>query len=121
MTTIEASSFLDLAKFSINDFGAVVTLRKVDTENYDPTTGDLSTGATDYPTKGLIDHYGEYFIAQGLAAAGDRKVTLAASNLNVTPVQGDKIIIGTEVFDIVNVHTEFYADSPIIHTLHIRN
>ncbi len=116
---IEASNFLEFAKSSIEDNGASVTLRKTGTETYDTNNGNLTSPATDYPTKGLIENYSEYFIKSGLVHAGDRRVIIAAS-LSVTPEQGNVLIIGSEEFNIVNVKADFVGDTPIVYELQIR-
>lgn len=118
--TLEANTFLQFAQESIEENGASVTLRKAGTETYDPATGDLTGSPTDYATKGLIENYSEHFIAEGLVQAGDRKVTIAAASITVTPEQGDSVLIGAESFDVIEVKREFAGDTPVIHILQIR-
>ena len=117
---IEASNFLEFAKSSIAENGASVTLRKTGTETYNTTNGSLASPTTDYPTKGLIENYSEYYIKSGFIQSGDRKVMISAS-LAVVPEQGDTLLIGFESFDIINVKADFVGDTPIIYELQIRN
>lgn len=119
--TLEADTFLDFAKESIEENGGTVTLRKTGTESYDTTTGELTSPTSDYATKGLIEGYSEYFVAQGFVQAGDRKITIAASSITVVPEQGDALLIGSEEFDIINVKSEFAWDIPVIYILQVRN
>lgn len=118
--TLEADTFLQFAQESIEANGASVTLRKAGTETYDPATGDLTGSPTDYATKGLIENYSDFFIAQGIVQSGDRKVTIAAASLTVSPEQGDTLLIGTESFDVVEVKREYAGDTAVIHILQIR-
>lgn len=116
-----ADDFLEFARDSINTYGAAVTLRKPGADSYDPATGALIQGTTDYPTTALIESYSEYHLANGLVQAGDRRIVLAAANLSVAPVQGDFIIFEGQTFAIISVKSDYAGDQPIIHTLQIRN
>nr|BDD45290.1 hypothetical protein 12 [bacterium] len=116
----DANSFLDLANEMIGDFGASIILRKQNTSEYDVSTGKTSQNATDYETKGVIESYSEQYIASGLVASGDRKITIAADSITVEPEQGDTIIIGSDEFSVINVGCELYADTPVIYNLQVR-
>ena len=116
---IEASNFLEFAKSSIEENGASVILRQTGSETYNTTTGNLTSSTTDCPTKGIIENYSEYYIKSGLVKAGDRRVMVAAS-LPVVPQQGDTLLIGAEVFNIINVKSDFAGDILINATLYRR-
>ncbi len=111
----------EFARDSINAYGAPVTLRKPGSDAYDPATGNLAQGFTDYATTALIESYSEFHVAKGLVKAGDRRIILSAANLTVTPVQGDFILFEGQTFTVINVKSDYAGDRPIIHTLQIRN
>ncbi|NBX02616.1 MAG: hypothetical protein EBR02_00845 [Alphaproteobacteria bacterium] len=115
------TDFLGFARDSIETYGAAVTLRKPGTETYDTTTGNLIQPNTEYNVRGLIEDYSEFHVSQGLVKAGDRRIILAAGSLSVTPAPGDTILFAGQSFLIIGVHSEYAADTPIIHTLQVRN
>ena len=112
--------FQSFAKDSIETYGASVTLRKPAIQSYDTATGQVTSTVNDSPIKGIIEDFSEHFIARGLVKAGDRKVTIAATALLVTPEQGDKLLIGGAAYDIVHVKADYAGDSAVVYELHVR-
>lgn len=60
----------------------------------------------EYPCKAIHDTYSDFYRAQGLVEAGDRKVLILATSLTVTPQENDKITIRGETFSVVMVRTD---------------
>lgn len=116
-----ADDFLTFARDSVETYGAAMTLRKPGSDTYDPATGNLTTGSTDYAVRGLIESYSEFHITQGLVKAGDRRIIIAAGSLSITPQQGDTLILGGQNLLIINVKSDYAGDTPILHTLQVRN
>lgn len=115
------TDFLGFARDSIETYGAAVTFRKPGSETYDTTNGNLTQPTTDYDIRALIESYSEFHIAQGLVKAGDRRIIIAAGSLSVTPAPGDFVIHAGQTYLVIAVHSEYAADTPIIHTLQVRN
>lgn len=55
----------------------------------------------EYACQGFIDSYSNYWIAQGVVEAGDRKISIVAKTLSTVPVQGDTITARGETYTIV--------------------
>lgn len=115
------TDFLAFAKDSVETYGAAMTLRKPGAAAYNPATGDVAASSTDFAVRGLIESYSEFHVAQGLVKAGDRRIIIAAGSLSVTPQQGDTLLLGGQTFFIVNVKSDYAGDTPILHTLQVRN
>jgi hypothetical protein len=115
------TDFLGFAKDSIETYGAAVTFRKAGTDTYDTTTGNVTQPTTDYDIRALIEDYSEFHISEGLVKAGDRRLIIAAASLSVIPAPGDYILHIGQTYLVIAVHSEYASDTPIIHTLQIRN
>lgn len=95
MTTL-AQDALDL----LSDMGETLTLKKVSTGSYDPSTGSATETTTDYSVTGTFINYKQGHIDGSLIQRGDRKALIAAKGLTVDPAIDDKI---TGVDDSVRV------------------
>jgi hypothetical protein len=61
---------------------------------------------TDYACKGIVEKYSDYFRANSLVDAKDRKVLILAGSLAVKPVPNARVTIGGVTFAIIKVDTD---------------
>ena len=61
---------------------------------------------TTYPCRGFEDNYSAYYIVNGLALQGDRRIMILAPSLSVTPIAGDQITSRGETFTVVSVKSD---------------
>lgn len=84
-----------------------VTLRRVTPGTYVPGTGSTPATTTDFPARGMFDSFSTEELAGGLVLPGDRRVTLLADGLAVTPTPAtDSVVIGTKVLTVVAVTSD---------------
>lgn len=103
------------------DYGRDVTLRRTVPGTYNPADG--STGAptvTDYPTRGLLLEYADTLITGSLIKQGDRICILKVQNLTAVPLQTDKLLVGSDIYDIVSFKTGELGGTAYLYTLQVR-
>src|SRR5574342_1286531 len=114
------------AKAVLGKFGTAVIIRRTTDTAYNTTTRKMSPVTRDYDLKGRLDNYTDRELGfspiteTGLRVlANDRKLTIAAADLNITPDVSDKVIIAGEVFEIVNVKSVIATDQAAIYELRV--
>jgi hypothetical protein len=91
----------------IDELGQSAVLRRttegvIDANN--PTKGFAKT-ITDYNVKIAVTEYEEDYVKFQIVEYGDKKAYLSLSGLTVTPsIHSDVIVIGSEIWEIVNVN-----------------
>lgn len=69
----------------------------------DNGVGRFTETETDHATKGFVDTYSDFTIANGGAQAGDYKITVIQLQLTPTPAIGDRITIDGQKYKIVAI------------------
>lgn len=123
------ATFLDnligpIARDTIRLVGASVTYTRVVVGAYDPATSSVSTTETPYSIKALVEDYslvdsGAGF-ASGLIEFGDKRVTIAQSEISVVPTAGDKITHNGETYTVVRVQKTYSGDNVALFELQAR-
>jgi hypothetical protein len=91
----------------IDELGQSAVLRRttegvIDANN--PTKGFAKT-ITNYDVKIAVTEYEEDYVKFQIVEYGDKKAYLSLSGLTVTPsIHSDVIVIGSEIWEIVNVN-----------------
>jgi len=91
----------------IDELGQSAVLRRttegvIDANN--PTKGFAKT-TTDYNVKIAVTEYEEDYVKFQIVEYGDKKAYLSLNGLAVTPsIHSDVIVIGSEIWEIVNVN-----------------
>lgn len=93
-----------LAADVIGEFGKSVTLVRVTAGAYNPTTSASTNTESSETVKAIVEDYKPYELVNGLAVAGDKKLTVAASGLS-QPQLTDAIVIDGVRFSIVTLQT----------------
>jgi|TARA_Y100000289_G_scaffold65660_1_gene79768 hypothetical protein len=103
----------------VNQFGGDVTIRYVAGSSYDASTGAVSETESDSDVKGVVVDI-TVREANELVQAGDKRLTVAAEGLPSAPETKDRVVIGSIVYQIIQVQTIEQANSAIIYELVLR-
>lgn len=83
-----------------------ITLKRVVPGEYEPGVGMGPDTITTYTAKGMVDSFSPAEIQAGIVMASDRKVTLLASGLSITPTPTDKVVVDGVDLTIVSVSSD---------------
>jgi hypothetical protein len=86
-------------------FLPAVLIRDVPQVGGDPAD-PLPPLAANFPCLAIVEAYSQYFKANNLVAANERKVLILATSLGVKPVAGDRVTIQGITFTIQEVSTD---------------
>lgn len=98
-----ATSLRKVASNVINRFGGTVTYRQVAGGSYNTTTGAIAETETDTTIKGVVDAVRKQEINE-LIHEQDKKLTIAAADLTITPSLSDRVVISGTVHQIVKIN-----------------
>lgn len=112
----------DIVKDTLGEYGAgAVTLRKVSTSSYSPSTGAASTSSADYAVNAAFSSFRSQEIDGTTVLVGDRRCTISANGLAVAPVAGDLLIESGITWRVVRVLDRPELGGTLIgYDLHIR-
>lgn len=121
--TFDYSEMSATALELLTEFGQTVTLRKVTTGAYNPSTGTSTPTVTLSSRKAAVFDYNEFLHGMqhpyGLAIeAGDRRCYMDANGPD--PALNDQVVIGDVVWSIKNVKSINPAGTSVLHDLQIR-
>jgi hypothetical protein len=114
-----AGSLRKTAAKLMSKFGGNVTLRTVTPGVYNPTTGTASEATSDVTIKGVLEDVSAREV-NDLIQAGDRRLTIAAADVNAAPTTADRIIISGVTYQIVRIATIEQDNQPITYELILR-
>jgi hypothetical protein len=86
-------------------FLPAVLVRDVPQVGGDPADPLPPTQAT-YPCKAIVEGYSDYFKANNLVNASDRKVLILATSIGAKPAAGDRVTISGITFTLQDVSTD---------------
>lgn len=122
------STFYDdmaaLADELLREFGKPLTLRRVVQGSYDPGSGTAGETFTDYPGTGALFDYetlaaGQTWIPSTLIEVGDKQCLLSPDGMPL-PTAGDKLVDGSDVWQVQNVKALNPAGTPVLYELQLR-
>lgn len=114
-----ADSLRKVASKVITKFGGDVTVRIVTAGSYNTTTGTVGESVSDTEIKGVLQDIALREV-NGLIQAGDKRLTVAASDLTTAPETKDKVVISSVVHQIITVETTEQDNTAITHELILR-
>ena len=114
-----ADSLRKVASKVITKFGGDVTVRIVSPGTYNATTGTVGESVSDTEIKGVLQDIA-LREANDLIQAGDKRLTIAASDLTTAPETKDKVVISSVVHQIITVETTEQDNTAITHELILR-
>lgn len=81
-------------------FGGVVTIRRVMPGVYNPATGTVSEVTTDVTIRGVLEDIG-LRQANDLVQAGDKRLTIAATDVAFAPSTADQVLISGVTHQVI--------------------
>jgi len=115
-----ASPLRKTASKLMSKFGGDATIRTVTTGVYNPVTGTASESTSDTTVKGVVEDVNVREV-NDLVLAGDRRLTIAAADVNAAPTTADKVVISSVVHQVIRVTTIEQDNQPITYELILRN
>lgn len=111
-----------LARKLVDGFGKAVTLRRIASGTYDPTTGAISGSVTtDFEIRGVVRSLEDGHVKNTLVETGDLEVTIAAEGLPVEPsANTDSIVMDNGTWAVVSVEPIFSGELAALYNLVVR-
>ena len=100
-------------------FGGVATIRRVTPGVYNPTTGTASESIADTELRGVLEDVNVREV-NDLIQSGDKRLTVAASDVAAVPSTADRVLIGGVTHQVIRVTTIEQDNEPITHELILR-
>ena len=117
---------MGLAKFlrkaaskSINKLGGDITYRRVTTGIYNPTSGSMSEVKADSSIKGVVGQVTRSEV-NDLISSQDKKITIAAKDIDFSPTTFDRIVISGTEYKIIQINTNEQGNSAISFDIFLR-
>lgn len=105
----------------IGKFGRLVTLRRVTAGTLDTATDTITgAGTTDATVKAVVLDYQQREIDGDMVIRGDKRVLIAAADLDSAPAKSDRIIDGGVTYQIENVEIVGPGDTDLLYKLQVR-
>lgn len=104
-------------------FGQEVTITFRTTGSYNATTGTAAKTDATQTVRAIVEPYKARFQAgetEGGARANDLQLTIAAQGLTREPNVGDKVSVGGQEHEVVEVDPTYSGDQVAIYTVHVR-
>lgn len=114
-----AGSLQKVAKKVIAKFGGAVTFRFLAPSAYDAETGDVTATVTTANIKGVLDDVRSSETNE-LIRSTDKKLTVAALDLDSVPSTDDQVEISSVRYQIVQISTIDQAGTAIVYDLFLR-
>lgn len=105
----------------MGDLGQAMTLRRLVAGTYDVTTGTTSSDtSTDYVGKGRLGNYNDIAIDGTLVKQGDRIATFLPTNTAIVPQDGDRLVVGSDLYTVISFKRRTVGGTIIAYTLQVR-
>jgi|TARA_Y100000289_G_scaffold49136_1_gene49769 predicted AAA+ superfamily ATPase len=114
-----ASALVNVADKVISKFGGDVTIRVVGAGAYNANTGTVAETNTDSEVKGILEDVVNKE-ANELVQAGDKRLTVAAKDLDAAPATKDKVLVNSVVHQIISVKTNEQENTAVTYELILR-
>jgi len=115
-----APSLQNVASKIIAKLGGEVTIRRIALSSYNTATGAVTETNTDVEIRGVLEGVNIREVNE-LVQAGDKRLTVAAKDLNGTaPTTVDKVLIATVVHQVISVQTIEQDNTAITYELILR-
>lgn len=100
-------------------FGGQVTIRRITTGAYNPTTGVATPTASETIIRGLLEDVTEREI-NDLIKSTDKKLTIAAADLPYEPAISDQVTISNRIMQIIEVQKIEQDNTAIVFEIFLR-
>lgn len=106
---------------ALAEFGRAAILRRAAPGVVDPVAGTTGTEVvTDYPCNALEDKYSIKDIDGTRIQQGDKKILLSAPTTMPLPSLEDSLVLGSEVYSIINVDPLAPDGNALMYTIQAR-
>jgi hypothetical protein len=100
-------------------FGGEATINRVTAGVYNPTTGTASETVAGTVVRGVMEDVNVREV-NDLIQSGDKRLTVAAADVEAVPSTADRVLIGGITHQIIRVTTIEQGNTPITHELILR-
>lgn len=100
-------------------FGGLATIRRVEPGIYNPLTGTVSEVTTDTSVRGVLEDVNLREV-NDLIQAGDKRLLIAAADINIAPTTADRVLIENIMYQAVTVRTIEQDNTAITYELILR-
>jgi|TARA_B100001094_G_scaffold235766_1_gene230835 hypothetical protein len=114
-----AQKIANVAGTVVAKFGGDVTVRYVSAGTYNATTGAIAETTSDTNVKGVLEDVSVREVNE-LIQQGDKRLTVAATDLPSAPGTKDRVVISTIVHQIIRVETTEQDNTAITYELILR-
>lgn len=114
-----ATSLRKTASKLMSKFGGSVTIRRVTTGAYNPTTGTATPSTSDTTVKGVLEDVQQREV-NDLIRSSDKKLTIAAADLSFEPAVSDQISVSGRVFQCIQVNRIEQENTAIVFEMYLR-
>lgn len=114
-----ATSLRKTASKLMSKFGGSVTIRRVTTGAYNPTTGTATPSTSDTTVKGVLEDVQQREV-NDLIRSSDKKLTIAAADLSFEPGVSDQISVSGRVFQCIQVNRIEQENTAIVFEMYLR-
>ena len=108
----------------IQEFGKVVTYRKVVTGTYDPATGTVGNTTTDYTVKSYMAQFMLSELSIDNVVRGDRRAllpTLDTSGATIPePDESDLLVGSGDTVRVISTQTIYEGENPVCYICQVR-
>lgn len=104
----------------VDDEGRAMTLRRVSTGAYSPSTSSATITSVEHTVKGFLLNYRDDRREDSLVKMGDRKAVIKAKGLAVAPQIKDLLIVDNREFQIVNTRIIEQKGETVVYICQIR-
>jgi hypothetical protein len=100
-------------------FGGEVTIRRITTGAYNPTTGTATPTASENVVRGVLENVTEREL-NDLIKSTDKKLTVAAADLAAEPSVADQVTISGRIMQTVQVNRIEQDNEAIVFEIFLR-
>lgn len=100
-------------------FGGEVSIRRMVTGVYNPTTGTASVTASTITIRGVLENVSEREV-NDLIKGTDRKLTIAAADLTFEPTVADQVTVGGRILQTIEVRRIEQDNTAIVFEIFLR-
>ncbi|MBF0481698.1 MAG: hypothetical protein HQK81_12330 [Desulfovibrionaceae bacterium] len=105
---------------SISQAGVAMSIQKTQVGAFDPETGKKDTTGVLIPCMAIIDKYSSFMVNGTSVLSDDQRVYVAAAGLAAPPAAGDKLIMGSNSWNIVRATPIQPGGVPLLYDLQVR-